>query len=171
MEVADIRMLRWSCRVVSLNRPKYNLIRNTYKVSEVGIWKGYKRRLQWYGHAKKRDESYVGISKNIFFFWEYRGKKQARKGTDQGKDGIKNYYGKIVGIVTFERKILRWQNRADWKRLTRNAIPFNINGKRWWNWWWMNATNSRTEICIMYTSMNFHDVFPDGRKIFCTMHR
>lgn len=73
-------------------------------------------------YAEKRDESYVGIS-NIEV-------NQARKGTDQGKDGIKNYYGKIVGIVTFERKILRWRNRADWKRLTRNDIPFNIKGKR-----------------------------------------
>lgn len=167
LEVADIRMLRWSCRVVSLNRPKNDLIRNTYKFSEVGIWKGYKRRLQWYGHAEKRDESYVCIS-NIEV-------NQARKGTHQGKDGIKNYYEKIVGIVTFERKILRWRNRADWKRLTRNAIPFNIKGKRWWNWWWMNATNSRTEIG-MYNVLSpwiFMTFFLMDARYFvqCILHR
>lgn len=50
LEVAEMRMLRWSCRATRLDR-----IRNKIKATEVSE-KIQERRLQWYGHVEQRDE-------------------------------------------------------------------------------------------------------------------
>ncbi|KAL1450513.1 hypothetical protein WDU94_002867 [Cyamophila willieti] len=59
LEVAEMRMLRWSCGVTRLDRIRNEVIRNKMKVTEVSK-KIQERRLQWHGHVERRDENYIG---------------------------------------------------------------------------------------------------------------
>uniref|UniRef100_A0A8D8XLD5 Endonuclease-reverse transcriptase n=1 Tax=Cacopsylla melanoneura TaxID=428564 RepID=A0A8D8XLD5_9HEMI len=59
LEVAEMRMLRWSCGVTRMDRIRNEVIRNKIKVTEVSK-KIQERRLQWHGHVERRDESYIG---------------------------------------------------------------------------------------------------------------
>ncbi|KAL1450354.1 hypothetical protein WDU94_002728 [Cyamophila willieti] len=58
LEVAEMRMLRWSCGVTRLDRIRNKAIRNKIKVTEVSK-KIQERRLQWYGHVERRDEPLI----------------------------------------------------------------------------------------------------------------
>uniref|UniRef100_A0A8D9A949 Endonuclease-reverse transcriptase n=1 Tax=Cacopsylla melanoneura TaxID=428564 RepID=A0A8D9A949_9HEMI len=59
LEVAEMRMLRWSCGVTRMDRIRNEVIRNKLRVTEV-TKKIQERRMQWYGHVMRRDEDYVG---------------------------------------------------------------------------------------------------------------
>ncbi|KAL1457438.1 hypothetical protein WDU94_007671 [Cyamophila willieti] len=63
LEVAEMRMLRWSCGVTRMDRIRNEVIRIKIKVTEMSK-KIQERRLQWYGHVEKRDESYVHREKS-----------------------------------------------------------------------------------------------------------
>jgi hypothetical protein len=54
LEVAKMRMLRWSCVVTRLDRIRNEVIRNKIKVKEVSK-KVQERRMQWYGHVQRRE--------------------------------------------------------------------------------------------------------------------
>ena len=113
LEVAEMRMLRWSCGVTRLDRIRNEVIRNKIKVTEVSK-KIQERRLQWYGHVERRDEDYVGkrVERMIV---------RGRVGRGRPKKRWKNCVFKDLrekGISGSET-----QNRTNWKRLTRNADP------------------------------------------------
>ncbi|XP_027219602.2 uncharacterized protein [Penaeus vannamei] len=57
-EVEDMNMLRWMCGVTRLNKIRSEMIRGTVKVEKIPK-KAQERRLQWCGHAMRR-EDYVG---------------------------------------------------------------------------------------------------------------
>ena len=59
LEVAEMRMLRWMCGVTKLDKIRNERIRGTTKVWEI-TKKVQERRLEWYGHAMRREEHYVG---------------------------------------------------------------------------------------------------------------
>ncbi len=59
LEVAEMRMLRWMCRVTKLDMIRNERIRGTTKVGEIAK-KVQERRLKWYGHVMRREEQYVG---------------------------------------------------------------------------------------------------------------
>ena len=59
LKVAEMRMLRWMCRVTKLDKIKHERVRGTTKVGEI-TKKVQGRRLKWYGHVKRREEYYVG---------------------------------------------------------------------------------------------------------------
>uniref|UniRef100_A0A8D9FDT2 Endonuclease-reverse transcriptase n=1 Tax=Cacopsylla melanoneura TaxID=428564 RepID=A0A8D9FDT2_9HEMI len=59
LEVAEMKMLRWSCGVTKLDRIRNEVIRGKIKVTELSK-KVQERRLQWFGHVERRDESYIG---------------------------------------------------------------------------------------------------------------
>ncbi|KAI5731744.1 hypothetical protein M8J77_015349 [Diaphorina citri] len=59
MEVAEMRMLRWSCGVTRMDRIRNEVIRNKIKVTEITN-KIQERRLQWFGHIERRDQDYIG---------------------------------------------------------------------------------------------------------------
>ena len=52
-EVAEIRMLRWMCGVMKLDKIRNERIRGTTKVGEI-TKKVQERRLKWYGHVMRR---------------------------------------------------------------------------------------------------------------------
>ena len=60
MEVAEIKMLRFSMRVTRKDKIKNEYIRNTVKVERLGM-KIREDRLRWYGYVMRRDLEYVGI--------------------------------------------------------------------------------------------------------------
>ncbi|KAL1448427.1 hypothetical protein WDU94_003661 [Cyamophila willieti] len=113
LEVAEMRMLRWSCGVTRLDRIRNEVIRNKLRVTEV-TKKIQERRLQWYGHVMRRDEDYVGKIVNRMQVAGRRARGRPKK--------------KWEHCVTkdLEEKGLSEndaQNRGRWKLLTRNADP------------------------------------------------
>jgi hypothetical protein len=59
LEVAEKRMLRWSCGVTRLDRIRNKVIRNKIKVTEISK-KIQESRLRWFRHVERREEDYVG---------------------------------------------------------------------------------------------------------------
>ena len=59
LEVAEMRMLRFSLGVTRKDKIRNEFIRGTLKVDRIGQ-KVRQSRLRWYGHVKRRDEDYVG---------------------------------------------------------------------------------------------------------------
>ncbi|KAL1446274.1 hypothetical protein WDU94_005601 [Cyamophila willieti] len=96
MEVAEMRMLRWSCGVTRLDRIRNEVIRNKIKVTEVSK-KIQQRRLQWYGHVERRDESYIGKRiENII--------ERGRKGRGRSKKRWRNCVNKDLREKSLFRK-------------------------------------------------------------------
>ncbi|XP_066941095.1 uncharacterized protein [Macrobrachium rosenbergii] len=56
LDEVEVKMLRWMCRVAKMDRIKNERIRGTTKVVELSK-KAQERRLQWYGHVMRRDET------------------------------------------------------------------------------------------------------------------
>jgi hypothetical protein len=52
LEVAEMRMLRWSCGVTKLDRIRNEVTRTRIKVTKVSR-KIHERRLQWYEHVER----------------------------------------------------------------------------------------------------------------------
>ena len=65
LNVTEMKILRWSCRVTKLDRIKGKRIRGTVKVTEISK-KMHERRLQWYGYVMRRDVNYVGKRVMVF---------------------------------------------------------------------------------------------------------
>ena len=59
LDVTEMKMLRWMCGVTKMDKIRNERIRGTTKVVEISK-KVQERRLQWYGHVMRRDETYVG---------------------------------------------------------------------------------------------------------------
>ena len=59
MEVAEMRMLRFSVGKTRMDRVRNEVIRTTLKVGELS-GKLRETRLRWYGYVLRRDEEYVG---------------------------------------------------------------------------------------------------------------
>ena len=60
LDVAEMRMLRWTSGVIKLNIITNERIGGTTKVGEISK-KMQESRLKWYGHALRRDEQYMGM--------------------------------------------------------------------------------------------------------------
>ena len=58
MEVAEMKMKRFSTRVTRKNKIKNEYMRGTVKVERLGI-KIKEGRLRWYGHVMRKDQEYV----------------------------------------------------------------------------------------------------------------
>ena len=54
-----MRMLRWMCGVMKLDKVRNERIRGTTKVGEIAM-KVQERMLKWYAHVMRREEHYVG---------------------------------------------------------------------------------------------------------------
>ncbi|KAI5720850.1 hypothetical protein M8J77_012470 [Diaphorina citri] len=113
MEVAEMRMLRWSCGVTRMDRIRNEVIRNKIKVTEITN-KIQERRLQWFGHIERRDQDYIG--KKIREMRVVGNRKRGRpkkKWMNCVNEDLRN-----KGLTGVEVN-----DRADWKRLTKNADP------------------------------------------------
>jgi len=59
LEVAEMRMWRWTCGVTRRDQVKNKDIREKMAVTNIGVL-CRRARLRWFGHVKRREESYVG---------------------------------------------------------------------------------------------------------------
>ena len=59
MEVAEMKMLRFTMGVTRKDKIRNEYIRSTVKVERLGM-KMREGRLRWYGHVMRRDQEYVG---------------------------------------------------------------------------------------------------------------
>ena len=59
MEVAEMKMLRFTMGVTRKDKIRNEHIRSTVKVERLGM-KMREGRLRWYGHVMRRDQEYVG---------------------------------------------------------------------------------------------------------------
>ena len=59
LDVAEMRMLRWTSGVTKLDRIRNERIRGTTKLVEIPK-KVQESRLKWYGHVLRREDEYVG---------------------------------------------------------------------------------------------------------------
>ena len=59
MEVAELKMVRWALGVTRKDKIRNKYVRGTVKIAKLGdkLWNA---RLHWYGHVKRREESYMG---------------------------------------------------------------------------------------------------------------
>ena len=62
LHAAGIKMLRWTCGVSKIDKVGNNIIRVATKVVAISK-KMQERRLQWYGHVRRREKSYLGIGR------------------------------------------------------------------------------------------------------------
>ena len=59
LEVEEMKMLRWMCGVTKMDKIRNERIRGTVKAEKISK-KIQERRLQWYGHVRRREDGYVG---------------------------------------------------------------------------------------------------------------
>ena len=111
--MAEIRMLRWMCRVTKMDKIRNEHIRGTVKVVEASA-KAQERRLQWYGHVKRRDEDYVGLRTMRM---EVEGRRRRGRPRLRWRDRI--------GVDLEERQMDEEQaeDRKLWRRLARISDP------------------------------------------------
>ena len=59
LEVAEMKMLRFSLRVTRMYTIRNEYIRGTAQVGTFGD-KTREARLRWYGHLRRKDDGYIG---------------------------------------------------------------------------------------------------------------
>jgi len=59
LEVAEMKICRWGCGVIRIDRVRNEDIRERMGVTNTGA-RCKKARLRWFGHVKRREESFVG---------------------------------------------------------------------------------------------------------------
>ena len=80
-----MRMLRWMLGVTRRDKVRNNFIRGTTKIAEV-TKKVQERRMQWFGHIKRREEKYVG--RKILRYGS-----GGKKATWQAKEQVEGFAG------------------------------------------------------------------------------
>ena len=113
IEVAEMRMLRWMCGVTRSDRIRNEHIRGTVKVVEASA-KAQDKRLQWYGHVRRRESEYVGLRTMEM---EVTGRRKRGRPRLRWKDRLR--------VDMDERQMEEEQamNRNEWGRLARTNDP------------------------------------------------
>ena len=113
MEVAEMRMLRWTCGVTRRDKIRNDFIRGTVKVAEVSK-KIQERRLQWFGHVMRREDGHV--CRRVMNM-EVDGRRRRGRPRVRWKDNIANDM-RERGLR--EQEV---QDRRRWRRLIGNSDP------------------------------------------------
>ncbi|KAK3571603.1 hypothetical protein QTP86_015338 [Hemibagrus guttatus] len=92
LEVAELKMLRFSLGVTRLDRIRNEYIRGTAHVGRLGD-KVREARLRWFGHVQRRESEYIG---RRMLDMELPGRRQRRRPKRRYMDGI-NEDMKLVG--------------------------------------------------------------------------
>ena len=113
LDVAEMKMLRFSLGVTRKDRIKNEHVRGTVKVGQISR-KVRESRLRWYGHVKRREDAYVG---RRVLEMELPGKRKVgrpkRRFMDAVKEGMKE-----VGVNEGDV-----HNRSNWRRKIRCGDP------------------------------------------------
>ena len=109
MEVAEIKMLRFTMGVTRKDKIRNEHIRGTVKVKLLGM-KMREGRLRWHGHVMRRDQEYVGRK-----MMELPGKRRRGRPKRRFLDVVKEDMGEVGAKETNveDRKMWRMMIRCD----------------------------------------------------------
>ena len=113
MEVAEMKMLRFTMGVTRKDKIRNEHIRSTVKVEWLGM-KMREGRLRWYGHVMRRDQEYVGRK---MMEMELPGKRRRGRPKRRFLDVIKEDM-KEVGV-----KEMDIEDRKMWRMMIRCGHP------------------------------------------------
>ena len=110
MEVAEMKMLRFSMGVTRKDKIRNGYMRSTVKIERLGM-KMREGRLRWYGHLMKRGQEYVGRK---MMEMELPGKRRRRRPKRRFLDVVKKDMGEIGAKETDveDRKVWRMMIRC-----------------------------------------------------------
>ena len=107
LEVAELRMLRFSLGVTRMDKIRNKYIRGTAHVRRFGE-KVREARLRWFGHVQRRDEEYIG--KKVLDI-ELPGKRKRGRPKRRYMDGVREDM-RVVGVSMEDV-----ENRVRWRRM------------------------------------------------------
>ncbi|KAL1257192.1 hypothetical protein QQF64_012737 [Cirrhinus molitorella] len=113
LEVAELKMLRFSLGVTRLDRIRNEYIRGTAHVGRLGD-KVREARLRWFGHVQRRDSEYIG---RRMLDMELPGRRQRGRAKRRYMDEI-NEDMKLVGASVEDA-----EDRDRWKEMIRCGDP------------------------------------------------
>ena len=113
LEVAELKMLRFSLGVTRLDKIRNEHIRGTAQVRRMGD-KVREARLRWYGHVQRREEEYVG--KKVLKM-ELPGRRKRGRPKRRFMDAVRKDIG-VVGEVQEDVG-----DRMRWKHLIHCGDP------------------------------------------------
>ena len=113
LDVAEMKMLRWMCGVTKMDRITNERIRGTTKVVEMSK-KAQERRLQWYGHVLRREETHVA---RRVLEMEIPGRR--------GRGRPKRRWMDVVNEDLREKRLTEEDalDRSRWRKAVRNVDP------------------------------------------------
>ncbi|KAK3534389.1 hypothetical protein QTP86_014427, partial [Hemibagrus guttatus] len=109
LEVAELKMLRFSLGVTRLDRIRNEYIRGTAHVERLGD-KVREARLRWFGHVQRRESEYIG---SRMLDMELPGRRQRGRPKRRYMDGI-NEDMKLVGASVEDA-----EDRDRWREMIR----------------------------------------------------
>ncbi|KAK3547576.1 hypothetical protein QTP86_025465, partial [Hemibagrus guttatus] len=113
LEVAELKMLRFSLGVTRLDRIRNEYIRGTAHVGRLGD-KVREARLRWFGHVQRRESEYFG---RRMLDMELPGRRQRGRPKRRYMDGI-NEDMKLVGASVEDA-----EDRDRWREMIRCGDP------------------------------------------------
>ncbi|KAK3559218.1 hypothetical protein QTP86_005471 [Hemibagrus guttatus] len=113
LEVAELKMLRFSLGVTRLDRIRNEYIRGTAHVGRLGD-KFREARLRWFGHVQRRDSEYIG---RRMLDMGLPGRRQRGRPKRRYMDGI-NEDMKLVGA-----RVEDAEDRDRWREMIRCGDP------------------------------------------------
>ncbi|KAK3543565.1 hypothetical protein QTP70_023903 [Hemibagrus guttatus] len=113
LEVAELKMLKFSLRVTRLDRIRNEFIRGTAHVGRLGD-KVREARLRWFGHVQRRESEYIG---RRMLDMELPGRRQRGRPKRRYMDGI-NEDMKLVGASVEDA-----EDRDRWREMIRCGDP------------------------------------------------
>ncbi|KAK3526075.1 hypothetical protein QTP70_014653, partial [Hemibagrus guttatus] len=113
LEVAELKMLRFSLGVTRLDRIRNEYIRGTAHVGRLGD-KVREARLRWFGHVQRRESEYIG---RRMLDMELPGRRQRGRPKRRYMDGI-NEDMKLVGA-----RVEDAEDRDRWREMIRCGNP------------------------------------------------
>ncbi|KAK3557122.1 hypothetical protein QTP70_024640, partial [Hemibagrus guttatus] len=113
LEVAELKMLRFSLGVTRLDRIRNEYIRGTAHVGHLGN-KVREARLRWFGHVQRRESEYIG---RRMLDMKLPGRRQRGRPKRRYMDGI-NEDMKLVGA-----RVEDAEDRDRWREMIRSEVP------------------------------------------------
>ena len=113
MEVAELKMLRFSLGVTRMDKIRNEYIRGTAQVGKFGE-KTREARLRWYGHLRRKDDGYIG---RRMLRMELPGKRKRGRPKRRFMDVVKEDMAEVD--VTEEDTV----DRRNWRKKIRCGDP------------------------------------------------
>ena len=113
MEVAELKMLRFSLGVTRMDKIRNEYIRGTAQVGKFGE-KTREARLRWYGHLRRKDDGYIG---RRMLRMELPGKRKRGRPKRRFMDVVKEDMAEVE--VTEEDTV----DRINWRKKIRCGDP------------------------------------------------